>query len=147
MKKRKYRLTGGTHVESSKPGEDGEIQIYKSGEEVISSRPLDKLFKNKFVDLGEVEEVINIESEPKLETDKPNKTTSDSDAPGVSKVPEGYDEDVTEEFEGAEAKSVKVFRNGSWYGVFEPDDLSEPIDGKKLRKNDVSDFINDLEDE
>ena len=108
-----YRLLIGSH------NEKGVTHVAGLNDQIVSDKPLDEMFVNKFTCLGKEGAV---DKEP-IEDDK-------------------FDSIVTEEFivEGG----VSVGRKGSWYFVVKDGTIQNE---KGLRKEEVQDFIETLQSE
>jgi len=113
----RYRLLVGNHQDERGRG-------YVANDIVQSSRPLDRVFPNKF-------ELLKEESIAKETPVKPVKIKQ--------KEPEGIN--VTGDFPDALVNDFKVYRKSRWHYVYAADDLSRPLNNKGLTSKKINSFI------
>ena len=138
-----FKLIGkGAHVELG--------VRYAQGDKIESKNPLDKLFRNKFKridgELGDVPETPDIPTPniPTPDRDGEVETKTSPSKSGKKKNPHG--ERVRNVFKRTKANGVRVYVKSGWYTVTDKSDNSA-LNDKKLREDDVQEFIDSLEDE
>ncbi len=113
----RYKLLVGVH-------QDERGRDYVAKDIVQSSRPLDRVFPNKF-------ELLKEKSTTKETPVKPVKVKQEE--------PEGIN--VTGDFPDALVNDFKVYRKSRWHYVYASDDLSLPLNNKGLTSKKVNSFI------
>lgn len=147
-----FLLEGGKHQE--REGKD--LVNYKSGDVLKSNVALDKQFEGKFRKAtndeiraskrakikAEEEKVRALEEEEKLEAKLSKQAVDDDDDEDIDEEENELGEDVTDEFDGAEAAGLKVFKTGRHYNIAKADAPDRAVrNGKEVTKKDARAYV------
>ena len=152
----KFRLKekAGGHVEGNKQ--------YEAGDIIETDRDLIARFKGKFEKVHEddledtgapLQTKPNIPS-PKAKRgkgskDKSSQSPSDSDVEitNLNDIEESeHGVEVTSNFPTAKKVKVQVWEKDGWYMVTDPEDDNEVLNEKKLRENQIEEFVHQYEE-
>lgn len=131
----KYELIGGQHVEGT--------NLYSRGDIISSDRDLTQVFKGKFVKFDGRVVDGRVGDKP---ADKPTDTgltihTNPAAQADPAEPTAARGVDVTTNFKAAVSNHYLVFKKSWSHTVFDPDDMTKPLNPKALKKKDVNKFI------
>jgi len=128
-----FRLTGGMHVD-----EKGEV--FRSGDLVPSQKPLDKIFRNKFIKVSQ--EDLEQEKPPMPEKPPISKVAKKKKTAKKKKRKSKKDSEkiVTDQFPAASVVDLEVYQKGSRYNVKDPN-TGNVVNAMMLKKAEVTPFL------
>lgn len=135
-----FELLCGTHVQNGKS--------YKKGAVIESNSDLTTIFKNRFKKIGDGNRVYtgNVKTKPNIILSPPPEKTDKGQAENAKPLSVKLGKNITSKFPSAKDAGVKVFiDDAKWCSVVDEKD-NAILSPKKLRKKDVTAFLDDLVD-